>query len=399
MFVELHIIQNFAPSNLNRDDTGATKDCEFGGCRRARISSQCLKRAIRDSFRDEHLLPPDLLATRTKRLVEEVARRLKSQGKDEAQSQAVVQVALQGVKLKLADGAKTQYLLYLAENEIAGLAELCLKHWDKLLAVSRQVPESQGAKPTAKEAKKAGKEAIPTEVVAALEKLLDKAKAADLALFGRMLADIPEKNIVAACQVAHALSTHKVSMEFDFYTAVDDLKPNDIPGADMMGTIEFNSACFYRYANIDMEQLKKNLGGDEAEAVAVARTTLEAFLRASVAAIPTGKQNSMAAQNPPSFVFAVARDSGLWSLANAFVQPVPARGGSGLVQASVSALDTYWGKLINMYGDGRIIDKWCCTMDDNGLTHLKDAKKNTFDEVVSGVLGAVKFAPAQKGAT
>ena len=49
MFIELHILQSFGPSNLNRDEDGNPKDCEFGGVRRARISSQCLKHAIRHS--------------------------------------------------------------------------------------------------------------------------------------------------------------------------------------------------------------------------------------------------------------------------------------------------------------------------------------------------------------
>ena len=49
MLIEIHIIQNHAPSNLNRDDTGSPKSCTFGGIRRARISSQCIKRSIRQS--------------------------------------------------------------------------------------------------------------------------------------------------------------------------------------------------------------------------------------------------------------------------------------------------------------------------------------------------------------
>ncbi|MGH8629686.1 MAG: type I-E CRISPR-associated protein Cas7/Cse4/CasC, partial [Burkholderiales bacterium] len=47
MYIELHFLQNFAPSNLNRDDTNNPKDTDFGGVRRLRISSQCLKRTIR----------------------------------------------------------------------------------------------------------------------------------------------------------------------------------------------------------------------------------------------------------------------------------------------------------------------------------------------------------------
>ena len=49
MLIEVHILQNHAPSNLNRDDTGSPKEAVFGGYKRARISSQCLKRSIRRS--------------------------------------------------------------------------------------------------------------------------------------------------------------------------------------------------------------------------------------------------------------------------------------------------------------------------------------------------------------
>ena len=68
MFVEVHVIQNYALSNLNRDDTGAPKTCEFGGARRARISSQCLKRAVRTYFREEAVIPSRQLSYRTRLL-------------------------------------------------------------------------------------------------------------------------------------------------------------------------------------------------------------------------------------------------------------------------------------------------------------------------------------------
>src|SRR5205814_5665072 len=132
-----------------------------------------------------------------------------------------------------------------------------------------------GAKRSAKDAKDAGKNAVPAPVKKAVLGVLDGGKAADLALFGRMIADLPDKNVDAACQVAHAISTNKVSFEFDFYTAVDDLKPDDTAGADMLGTVEFNSACFYRYSNLDLGQLVENLGGDEQ----LGRQTVEAFVR------------------------------------------------------------------------------------------------------------------------
>lgn len=386
MFVELHILQNFAPSNLNRDDTGAPKDCEFGGYRRARISSQCLKRAVRECFKNQGLLAVENLAVRTKRIVDEVARRLSYKGKDESAAHSVVENALKGVELKLAEEGKTQYLLFVAEQEIAALAEVCSQHWDALSGISESADtESKKAK------KKEARKGIPAEVQNAVEKLLNGGKAADLALFGRMLADLPEKNIDAASQVAHAISTNKVSVEFDYYTAVNDLKPEETAGADMIGTIEFNSACFYRYANVDLDQLAKNLGHDEP----LAHGTLEAFIRASVAAIPTGKQNSMAAQNPPSFIMAVVRDRGLWSLANAFLNPVRADATGDLVRKSIEALDNYWGQLTQMYGKAGIVGNWFAGLDARDLKHLGNPNAG-FDAVLGGLMAKIAFSPVEK---
>jgi len=386
MFIELHILQNFAPSNLNRDDTNSPKDCEFGGYRRARVSSQCLKRAIRRSFQSEDLLPAEYLASRTKRLLDALTAGLAADNRRPAdQARAVAQAALAGIKLGPKDDGKTQYLLFLGDAEIKGLVAVLDQHWDVLapLAIAAGEEGGEAAKTrTAKQVKKAGKDAVPPEVGKAMEGVLNGGKAADLALFGRMLADLPDKNVDAACQVAHALSTNKVSMEFDFYTAVDDLKPDDTAGADMLGTVEFNSACFYRYANVDLGALLKNLGGD----LELARKTVEAFLRASVLAIPTGKQNSMAAQNPPSLVMAVVRERGLWSLANAFVKPVSPGNNGDLVERSVCALDTYWGKLTAMYGAGQLRGTWVASMTDGETKHLATHLVPGVDEVVAKAL-------------
>jgi CRISPR system Cascade subunit CasC len=243
-----------------------------------------------------------------------------------------------------------------------------------------------------KKAKRAAKETVPDEVRKAVTALLGGGKAADLALFGRMVADLPEKNIDAAAQVAHALSTHRVSVEFDYYTAVDDLKPDDTAGADMIGTIEFNSACFYRYANVDLGQLLHNLVDENPvrSDEKLARTTLEAFIRASVAAIPTGKQNSMAAQNPPSFVMAVVRESGPWSLANAFLQPARPDATGDLVGKSIDQLDDYWGRLTRMYGTKGIVGTWYVALDAGGVKHL--GKACDFDALVESLMAKVSFA-------
>jgi CRISPR system Cascade subunit CasC len=283
---------------------------------------------------------------------------------------------------------KTQYLIFLGETEIANMTQVCLQHWDAL--TSAAAPEEAATPSRGRRARQAGKQAIPPEVQAALRPILDGKKAADVALFGRMLADLPDRNRDAASQMAHAISTNKVSMEFDFYTAVDDLSPKEETGAGMMGTVEFNSACFYRYANVDLQTLLKNLGGDED----LSCRTLEAFLRAAVTAIPTGKQNSMAAQNAPSFVFAVVRDAGLWNLANAFLKPVYPTNQQDLMEASIFRLDGYWGKVAKMYGERGISLRRVSTLDgSNNLTNLKDAHVDSLEDLFQSVNGAVAFEP------
>lgn len=398
MIIELHMIQNFAPSNLNRDDTGAPKDCDFGGVRRARISSQCIKRAMREVFtkdslqpKNRRLLSPEELAYRSKILAGKVVDCLAEQGKDREKAQVAVEAALRGAGLGVKDG-KTEYLIYLGSTAISSLAEVCARHWDALIAQRPEGEEETEAK-TKKKEKREAKSAVPKEVGKAVLDILDSARAADLALFGRMLADLPEKNIDAASQVAHAVSTHKVAMEFDFYTAVDDLQPREETGAGMMGNIEFNSACFYRYANVDVVQLKRNLGGDED----LARRTLEAFLRASKDAVPTGKQNSFAAHNPPAFILAVVRESGTpLSLANAFEKPVPTGRNSGLVDPSIEALDNFWAELTAMYGKNGIKSMVASHVGDQSELKGLELTPVPFEKLVETVMGAVDFAKEER---
>lgn len=382
MFVELHILQNFAPSNLNRDDTGAPKDCEFGGHRRARISSQCIKRAIRQEFRREQLLPAEHLAHRTQRLVAQVAERLVKQGRDAAEAHAVAAVLPRAIGLGVDPDGTTQYLVYLGERELANLAEQCLIHWDKMVGLSPPTGDGGEAagRGRGRPARQAAGKDVPGAVKDALLAALDGGKAADLALFGRMLADLPAKNVDAAAQVAHAISTNRVAAEFDFFTAVDDFNPADSTGAGMLGTVEFNSACFYRYANVDLSQLRENLNDDD-----LVRATVEAFVRAAVTAVPTGKQNSMAAQNPPSLVLAVVRRSGLWNLANAFVRPVSPGPDGDLIRESTGRLDAHWADLVEMYGQGGIVGTAVVAAKDAPLSSLVAARVPGLDALVERV--------------
>ena len=286
MFIELHMIQNFAPANLNRDDTNNPKDCEFGGVRRARISSQCIKRAIRTSPVFAETTGVDV-GTRTKWLVDLLRKRLAGEDQGEEKKEeatAILTAFVPKYASKLDKGSeKTAVLLYLSSDETDNIVQTLRQNWESL-------------------ADEKTRENTVNQLVKTLVKAhKGQTSAPDIALFGRMLAEKPELSLEAACQVAHAISTHRVTMEMDFYTAVDDLNPEDTTGAGMMGFTGFDSACFYRYARVDWGQLVQNLNDD----AGLSRRTMEGFLRAAVAAVPSGKQKGFAANNPPSLLLAV----------------------------------------------------------------------------------------------
>jgi CRISPR system Cascade subunit CasC len=375
MFIEIHMLQNFAPSNLNRDDTGNPKDTEFGGVRRARISSQCIKRAIRSEkvFSEKTAVG---LADRTKWVTRLLVKPLMEAGKSEERAWAVAEafanaLGIGTVKDKKTEMPKTTVLLYLSKGEISGIVQKLLEQWSEIESTLER-----GKSPVL--------DAIVKEFVKALK---DHTSAPDIALFGRMLAEKPELNIDAACQVAHAISTHRVSMDMDFYTAVDDLSTDEETGAGMMGVTGFNSACFYRYARIDWKKLVKNLGDDKA----LAKKTVEGFLHATLRAVPTGKQNSFAAQNPPDFVLGVVRKDGeSWSLANAFEKPVKAGRDGGYLNSSIESLDKYWGRLVKVYGDGNFSPSALVLDDDAPLNNLKDAAKPSREKWIESLLAGLE---------
>lgn len=341
--IEIHALQNFAPSNLNRDDTGAPKDALFGGTRRARVSSQCVKRAVREYFKmkvEEKEIQPENLGQRSKRLLDEVVKLLQKEGRNQEEARNRARLAiLAGAGTWVApnhvesnEDEKSEYLMFLGAQEIASVASTINDRWD---AEKWEAIEEALQKSSAKDKKKEAAKKASKELKESFSRILNGGKAVDVALFGRMLADMPEKNQNAACQVAHAISTHAVEREFDYYTAVDDLKPDDTAGADMVGTVEFNSACFYRYAVVDWEKLLENLQND----TELASKGLRAFLEGFVVAEPTGKQNTFAAHNPPEFVaVSVRRNTAPRNLANAFETAVRVKKDESLTRKSTEEL-------------------------------------------------------------
>ena len=278
--------------------------------------------------------------------------------------------------------SKTKVLLYLGTDEIERMATILLTQYEPLLAASNAAKTA-----TTTGTKKNKSDPFKEACEQAAKSFEGGTKAADVALFGRMMAEHPDTNIDAACQVAHAISTNKVSMEMDFYTAVDDLQGDSETGAGMMGFTGFNSSCFYRYAVIDLKQLVINLNDDRE----LAQKAVEAFIRASVTALPTGKQNSMAAHNPPDAIFAVVRQSGApVSLANAFAKPMRPTHESDLMETSILKMDDYWGKLTAVYGNGGITTQAICTVPEVELKNLESARKGSLAEVVTTIVSALQ---------
>jgi CRISPR system Cascade subunit CasC len=167
-------------------------------------------------------------------------------------------------------------------------------------------------------------------------------------------------------------------MEMDYFTAVDDLLPGEESGSDMIGVVEFNSSCFYRYSLIDLNKLKENLGHNADLLFAVVR----GYIESSIKAIPTGKQNSMAAQNAASYARVVVRKDGFpWSLANAFLKPVKASHDKSIEEDSIGKLEDYFNRLSKTYGSAGI----AC----DSVINLYDPQSQSLDEMLKTVSAAL----------
>ncbi len=321
--IDIHILQTVPPSNINRDDTGSPKTAIYGGVRRARVSSQAWKRATRLAFKDT--LDPSELGVRTKRVVEllkdEIAA-LDPTLDDDAENLAKDVFKAIGVKISSSNKnqtAESDYLLFLSARQIRALAEAAIQ-----AARAGSKLKAQDVKP-----------------------LADQAHSVDVALFGRMVADASDLNVDAAVQVAHAISVHQVENEYDYYTAIDDRKESEEEtGAGMIGTVEFNSATLYRFATIDVDQLRTNLGDGPA-----VRRAVEAFLRAFITSMPTGKQNTFANRTLPDAVLVKIRETQPINFVGAFEEPVSGGQTIGRLQEAASRLAEYAEDVEAAYGE------------------------------------------------
>ena len=321
LYVDIHVLQTVPPSCINRDDTGSPKTARFGGVRRARVSSQAWKKATRDEF--ANLLNDDEVGYRTKNVVELVAQQIIQCRKDidEAEAKKLAESVMKMTGIKLKDGL-SGYLLFIAARQVDALAQLAIRSYES------------GEKINAKQAR---------SILNVKER--PTLNAIDVALFGRMVADKPELNVDAAVQVAHALGVSATETEFDYFTAMDDLLPEDQSGAGMIGTVEFLSDTLYRYATVDVRHLCENLGS-----VSLTAKAIEAFVRAFVCSMPTGKQNTFANRTLPDAVVVQLRNTQPVSLVGAFERPVFAGGNRSVSEVACERLAAQTAAIDQAFG-------------------------------------------------
>ena len=311
--VEFHILQSFPVTCLNRDDVGAPKTAVVGGVVRARVSSQSWKRQVRLSMHDFGIK----LAVRTKHVSEKIAHYCLENGATEEQAIAAADM--------IAKILTKDTLHFFTDTEAKALADLAAEK-EYCIDEKKDVKE------------------IITRHKKSLGKGFENLEGLDIALFGRMVAQASDLNMEAAASFAHAISTHKVANELEFFTALDDEKPEDSndTGSSHMGSLEFNSATYYRYVSLDLGQLVENLGDD-----ANISTAIEAFVKSLYVAIPIARQTTQSGSNPWDYAKVYVRKG--QRLQASFENPVKAKG-EGFLNPSIEALASFLSKKEKLSG-------------------------------------------------
>jgi len=320
LYVDFHVIQTVPPSCINRDDTGSPKTAVYGGTLRARVSSQAWKRAMRLRFKD--IFTSEMTGYRTRKINTFVVDKICEDNSD-IDIKTAEKIASDILKLAdiKADSDKKDVLFFVSALQIEAIAKLAVEY-------QKDTTEK-------KEKDKIYKNRI--------ENALKDNPSVDILLFGRMAANNPSLNYDAAAQVAHSISTHTISNEYDYFTAVDDYPSNDSTGAGHIGTVEFNSSTLYRYATVNIRELSQHLKVDEL------KLAVKGFADAFIRSMPTGKQNTFANRTLPNMVYVTFRKDQSVNLASAFEKPVGVGTEGGYIKQSEKALLSEAQKIYSNY--------------------------------------------------
>lgn len=365
-FLQLHFLTSYPPANLNRDDLGRPKTAKMGGVDRLRVSSQSLKRTWRTSDLFQAAMG-DHSGDRTKLFGIDIFKYLIKNGADFktalenakkiagvfGKNESPIDLKKEKNKESLEEKLKKQWVAW--DTERSGIADYPLENLNELTAL--EISQLSFISPEEKQASYdlADKVLTGNSLDKDLSFLRNKTTAVDIAMFGRMLADTPSKNIEAACQVAHAISVHSIVIEDDYFTAIDDLNNHQVDsGAAHIGETGFAAGLFYSYVCINKEMLISNLDGDEELASRAIRALTEAAVKVS----PEGKQNSYASRAYASYVLAEAGDQQPRSLSAAFLKPIEQKtGADDLLIESIKSLRNQmlaFDKLYESCADSRL---------------------------------------------
>lgn len=303
LFLDIHAIQTVPPANINRDDTGSPKTAQYGGVTRARVSSQSWKRAIRKYFNENGDLGN--VGIRSLEIVKYVADKIVEKDSSISIEEAMLMAekTINTAKISTKE-QKAKALFFLSDKQAEKLAQA---------SIDKVTDKKQ------------------------LESILNDDISIDIALFGRMVADNTILNEDASSQVAHAISTHAIQSEFDFFTAVDDLAPEDNAGAGMLGTVEYNSSTLYRYSNIALHDFYRQLA-DKEETI----NATKLFVKSFVESMPTGKINTFANQTLPQAVVVSLRSDRPLNMVSAFEEPI--KSDDGYIDKSIEKLFSEYTK-------------------------------------------------------
>ncbi len=381
--LELHIIQSVPVACLNRDDLNSPKTAVFGGVQRARVSSQSWKRAIREMMAEDGCdLRGQFKGQRSRLFVEKINAALTAVGEDEATAKDLSLCSGHYLaKLDPKQEGKVKTLVFLSPLEHETFAQLLYSLKDdnkkKLIAAVSSVDTAKLAdddsgdddveeatptkkdknekKLTAKEFNKVVEKVLKQPIKKAFKDKSLQKDAADIALFGRMVASDHSLTVEAAAMFSHALSTHKADNEIDFFAAVDDLQHKAESGAGMTGILEFNSATYYRFAALNLDMLA-DVGHLAAMTQEERQAVVRIFVEATITAIPSARKNTMNGNTLPVFVLGVVREKGHpIQLVNAFENPL--RSNQGYAAESVKRLKAEYEMLKTTWGIEAVLKK------------------------------------------
>ncbi len=350
--IEYHILQSFPVVCLNRDDVGSPKTAIVGGVKRARVSSQCWKRQVRLALHDEGIN----LAVRTKRLEDLISKNLNEEEKTKYEN------VISFIVKALSDNT----LVFFSENEAKAIADFAKTLEEKDIEKSKEGKETGLTKEAVKELSK---------IVAKQRKENKGLDGLDIALFGRMMAKATSLTCEASASFSHAITTHKINSEIDYFTAIDDLSAEENEGAGHLGALEFNSGTFYRYVSLNLGMLYDYLGNEED-----LKTAVTAFTKALYVAVPQARQKTQSGYCPWDFAHIYVRKGQEVQLS--FETPVKASNNGYLeeskktMEEGLARNEKLMGSLFGKKGEFIYGDS-----DEHGIDQLVEKLRQIIDEI------------------